>query len=393
MKCPKCGFVSYAGLDHCKKCGFPFVKAAPRSASSSVISLFPTGIRTPQSSPHQAEVPREPQQPSSRPESAPPAPQFVRPASEPQASLLEDLPLDRQQDAPENANAWREELSERVVNYRRRRARLQAESESTPNLELSFADANDPKPTQPIFQLNEAEEEEVQSPRFEMELGEPTGALDDVAPTREILSSDEPADETVPIDAAPLETRQEVFRAPTLESPMEIPVGFPTEVVPAEEQPDSIILAPLSRRFLGGVIDALVLLSGAALFGFFFWTVLVSFTPLRQISVGPLNLAVLGFISLFYVFAYFSLFCAVAASSPGLLLAGCEIRNLQGEHPTVRESMWRAFGLLVSLAALMLGFLWACVDSDSLTWHDRMSGTVITEEQNTPDPAGLQEET
>ena len=23
----------------------------------------------------------------------------------------------------------------------------------------------------------------------------------------------------------------------------------------------------------------------------------------------------------------------------------------------------------------MLGFIWACVDSDSLTWHDRMSGT------------------
>ena len=26
----------------------------------------------------------------------------------------------------------------------------------------------------------------------------------------------------------------------------------------------------------------------------------------------------------------------------------------------------------------MLGFIWAWVDTDSLTWHDRMSGTVIT---------------
>jgi hypothetical protein len=59
----------------------------------------------------------------------------------------------------------------------------------------------------------------------------------------------------------------------------------------------------------------------------------------------------------------------------------------------VRESFWRAFGVLVSLSALMLGFVWACVDSDSLTWHDRMSGTVITEERNAPDLADLKAET
>jgi hypothetical protein len=33
------------------------------------------------------------------------------------------------------------------------------------------------------------------------------------------------------------------------------------------------------------------------------------------------------------------------------------------------------------------------VDSDSLTWHDRMSGTAITEEYNATDIAGLKAET
>ncbi|MGD1104323.1 MAG: hypothetical protein ABSA59_19915, partial [Terriglobia bacterium] len=61
--------------------------------------------------------------------------------------------------------------------------------------------------------------------------------------------------------------------------------------------------------------------------------------------------------------------------------------------PTVRESFWRAFGVLVSLSALMLGFVWACVDSDGLTWHDRMSGTVIAEGRNAADLAGLNAET
>jgi hypothetical protein len=40
----------------------------------------------------------------------------------------------------------------------------------------------------------------------------------------------------------------------------------------------------------------------------------------------------------------------------------------------------------------MLGFIWACVDSDGLTWHDRMSGTVITQESNADDFAALKVE-
>ena len=41
----------------------------------------------------------------------------------------------------------------------------------------------------------------------------------------------------------------------------------------------------------------------------------------------------------------------------------------------------------------MLGFIWAYVDSDSLTWHDRMSGTIITEAHTAADIAGLNAET
>jgi hypothetical protein len=41
----------------------------------------------------------------------------------------------------------------------------------------------------------------------------------------------------------------------------------------------------------------------------------------------------------------------------------------------------------------MLGFIWACVDSDTLTWHDRMSGTVITMEHTAAHLAGLKAET
>ncbi len=129
-----------------------------------------------------------------------------------------------------------------------------------------------------------------------------------------------------------------------------------------------------------------MLILGAAVFGIIFWRFC------GRLSLVPLNIAVLGLVAVILIFAYFAFFTAIASATPGLLWMGCEIRNLQGGYPTVRESFWRAFGILVSLSALMLGFVWACVDSDSLTWHDRMSGTVITEEHSVPDLANVKAE-
>jgi uncharacterized RDD family membrane protein YckC len=149
---------------------------------------------------------------------------------------------------------------------------------------------------------------------------------------------------------------------------------------------EGIFLAPLGRRILAGLMDALVLILGAAVFG------IISWRFCGRVSLVPLNIAVLGFVAVILIFAYFAAFTAIASATPGLLWMGCEIRNLRGGHPTVRESLWRAFGVLVSLSALMVGFVWACVDSDSLTWHDRMSGTIITEEHNAPGHASLHAE-
>ncbi len=116
-----------------------------------------------------------------------------------------------------------------------------------------------------------------------------------------------------------------------------------------------------------------VLMIGAGALG------LLSFVP--QAARGGLSLpiAVLVFIAVFGLLAYFGLFTALTASTPGLLLMGLEVRNFDGALPTPGESMSRAFGYLVSIAALMLGFFWAVVDSEGLTWHDRISGTFITD--------------
>jgi hypothetical protein len=41
------------------------------------------------------------------------------------------------------------------------------------------------------------------------------------------------------------------------------------------------------------------------------------------------------------------------------------------------------------MSALMVGFIWAYVDSEGLTWHDRMSGTIITEAHSAAELADL----
>ena len=287
----------------------------------------------------------------------------------------------------EQPQDWREELSERVETFRKRRARLQPEVDSTGNLELDFEGPAKPEDNHSIDDVRGTREDGDSG--FDLEIGESAVARGMDGPSREILSFEESGEEMMQLNAAPTEAEEMSLGEPLAESPpMEILVGWPTETAPVEEEEtEGIYLAPLGRRFLAGLTDALVLILGAALLGIIFWRFC------GRLLLVPLNIAVLGFVAVILNFAYFAVFTAIASATPGLLWMGCEIRNLRGGHPTVRESFWRAFGVLVSLSALMLGFVWACVDSDSLTWHDRMSGTVITDERNAADLAVLKAET
>jgi uncharacterized RDD family membrane protein YckC len=128
----------------------------------------------------------------------------------------------------------------------------------------------------------------------------------------------------------------------------------------------------MGRRFLAGLVDGVVLLFGGGLFALIFWRAGGHLTPV------PPNLAIVAVIAIIFVFAYFGLFTAVTFSTPGLTWMGIEVRNMAGYPPAPPESFLRAFGYLVSIAALMIGFCWALVDSEGLTWHDRISGTFLT---------------
>lgn len=134
----------------------------------------------------------------------------------------------------------------------------------------------------------------------------------------------------------------------------------------------------MGRRFAAGLVDAAVLLVGLGVFAAVFWVVR---PRTSTFSFRPANLIALGVIAVFFLTFYFGTSVAFTASTPGLAWMGLVIRNLDGEAPNTRESCWRAFGYLVSASALFLGFVWALLDSEGLTWHDLMSGTFVTERE------------
>ncbi len=390
MKCPKCGFVSYTGQDQCKKCSYPFVKTEAQASVAFLNSLFSgeSSEKVPASAAIELDATRQDVRPelellsanppaaASKPEPSPPLPIFPP----------KTLPQDNRSNPNEGEANWREELSDRVVSFRKRRGKLPPESEGPGNLELEFEEAGNPVESHFMSKVEEPTETSDSSLDVEMGNHPKSFAEDDT------LSSGHPSfqelDEDMQLDSAHEDADEMTFGEHSEKSPpMEIQVGSPAEYGSDEDASASTLFyAPLSRRLAAGFTDALILALGAALFAGIFWYSMIRFCD--HPALAPFGFGILGLVELIVIFGYFSIFTALSSATPGLLWMGCEIRNMRGEHPTVSESLWRAFGVLVSLSALMLGFIWAYVDSESLTWHDRMSGTIVTEVNTATDLAG-----
>jgi uncharacterized RDD family membrane protein YckC len=271
--------------------------------------------------------------------------------------------------AGEPARPWREELSERVESFRRRRARLRHGFDSRANLDLDFDTEGD-------FEGSSALESRLSEfPRTEVvvdaELETPSSG-EGAAPILEAMPLEKPGGGLRVLSSAAVQAGELPLESGAPE-PEPVEIFVEPAAAAQDREPTSLVLplASLGRRFLAGLADAAVLLLGAGLLAAIFWRAGGHLSPL------PLNLAVLGLIAVFFILVYFGLFTALTSTTPGLLWMELEVRNLDGLPPTGQEAFWRAFGYLVSISALMLGFVWALVDSDGLTWHDRMSGTFI----------------
>ena len=185
--------------------------------------------------------------------------------------------------------------------------------------------------------------------------------------------------ESIPLDRHPENSRSNTFAGhftiPATQdtrsaSFAEAPFSF--QDIPAELEFPEVSCAPLAARFAAGLIDSLLLLAGGCLFAALFVAVGGRFDK------TPFDLSVALFIAAFWLFVYCAAFGVMTQRTPGQAALGLEIRSLSGEPPTVTESLLRAFGVLVSISALALGFLWAALDSDGMSWQDHISGTVLS---------------
>jgi uncharacterized RDD family membrane protein YckC len=287
--------------------------------------------------------------------------------------MVSEATVQEQALPPESVRPWRKELSARVEDFRRRRARLRGDFDRSANLEFDF------KREEPAEALTGAEinaavvERPAGEMRLDIELDTPTrpGAE---GPILDSLSLEKPGRAGSSFASTPVDsTEVQLEPAAAHPRPVEIVIDSQAATEAAEAEAETVALpqAPMGRRFLAGILDTLVLLAAAGLFVLIFWR------AGGRMSPQPMNIGVVGFIAAFSIMAYFGVFTAFTATTPGLLWLGVEVRTLDGGYPTPAEAFWRAFGYLVSIGALMLGFVWALVDSDGLTWHDRMSGTFL----------------
>jgi uncharacterized RDD family membrane protein YckC len=131
--------------------------------------------------------------------------------------------------------------------------------------------------------------------------------------------------------------------------------------------------ASLELRARAGLFDAALVVLASALF-FSLFAALGG-----TLSLARRDLLVYLLAAFVLAAAYFWLFTLFGGRTPGMQAHGLYAATFESKRLPEERALWRAFGYLVSIASLGLGFFWAALDDRGLTWHDHISQTLITD--------------
>jgi uncharacterized RDD family membrane protein YckC len=367
VQCPQCGFLEFDEHSGCGVCGFQS-QAALKTGHP---ALKPTDFKL-------KELrfrPRENGTPPIPRESAPlkPGPPLF---NEPGAAKRISVPV------PEPL--WREELEEKLRQYRTRRGGQK--NEWTDRAGLHASDKGRASSSQPrgsnkdlaaaldeAFKLHPSDAPAGKD-RFGSSLfggGPATGGGLHRPP------GGAPGFE-LPDSAQRMKQRQ----SPRRSDPFQQPLLFEASTVAHRASTDgdhpglSNPVASIRERFLAAGIDFLIV--GAV--------ETMSILPLAVLvqskgwSLTLTSRSVMAGCIIFMIFAllYVFLFSATMGRTLGMHLRGLVLVNFAGESPSLKETTLRAVGYLVSAGSLLLGFIWVFFDVDALAWHDRISRTYPT---------------
>jgi uncharacterized RDD family membrane protein YckC len=139
--------------------------------------------------------------------------------------------------------------------------------------------------------------------------------------------------------------------------------------------------ATIGRRALAAAINAAVLFAGLLAFAAVFVAIAGQWRPGTPLSVA---LARTGFapslvpgaaavtLAVLYLL-YQALFFSLSDSTPGMRSARIALCTFDDENPSRPALRRRIVAVLLSAVPFGLGLLWASLDEDRLTWHDRMA--------------------
>lgn len=374
MKCPKCGFVSHPGLPKCKRCGRQFTPA-PRKENLSLISpsLSISPGQTPAASAPALPVDKLPS--LKIPKTTIRAPSFTPEGAPGPATIGGSRAGAHAQPQPASP-LWKDELSGRVQKFRRQRARLRSNFDPSGTLDLEFDSAENNREIETLVGGQVIEFGEG-GPEISREAGGSANKQSVLESLPRVLSG---GGQRVLSGAAVQAGEMHLGHADAPSDPVEIILDSEPsseQALPHGARFSSHPRELMAPRFLAGLVDATILLAGTGVFAAVFW-----YFCLQPDGVSPPRaiLIAMGAVPAFFMVFYFGMCVWLTGSTPGLVWMGLEVRNQDGNLPTMRESWWRAFGYLVSASAFFMGFLWAFLDPDGLTWHDLMSGTYITDQ-------------
>jgi len=167
----------------------------------------------------------------------------------------------------------------------------------------------------------------------------------------------------------------------------ESPAATPSELgCPAEPLAQN---ATLGRRAAAAAINAAILLAALAAFAVTF--VFVAGYMLQPQATTPFALANAAAYALartglapaqlpaacaaaiaFLYLLYQTLFFSFSAATPGMRCVRIALCTFDDENPTRTAIRRRVLAVLLSTCPLGLGLLWAVLDEDRLSWHDRI---------------------
>jgi len=185
----------------------------------------------------------------------------------------------------------------------------------------------------------------------------------------------------IPFPAPPLEPAAESEAEP--EQPAALRTEAPRGAQPhlqwperhAAPQPPPFVdspVAPLRRRCRAAIWDGMVIGFGYALLTTAYW-LSGGELPHHKIATAA-AVAGLAFLPWFYHY----LFLVLCGATPGMNRQGLRLVNFDGRPASLEQRRHRALTVTFSAAPLLVGFLWAIVDEETLTWHDRISETCLT---------------